>query len=191
MRDLACSALMLLSLCLAVPASGQSDLSCPWTEPAELLTDRPSPPDSATVQLGEGIVKVCYSRPSARGRVIFGELVPYDLPWRTGANEPTMMFLTTAAEVAGVRLDPGRYLLLTSPGADEWRVVINSADGTTPEELLENAIERGSGTVPAEVTENFIETFTIRGTGDGPRGALVLEWERTRVEIPLRAIESR
>lgn len=190
MRDLGFSALMLIGLCLAAPASGQSDLSCPWSAPAEFLTDRASPPDSAILQLGNGVVKVCYSRPSARGRVIFGELVPYDRVWRTGANEPTMLFLTTATEVAGVRLDPGRYLLLTSPRRDEWSVVINSAEGTTPEELLNNAVERGIGAVPSDETEDFIETFTIRGTGDGPEGALTLEWERTRVEIPLRAIAS-
>jgi hypothetical protein len=96
------------------------------------------------------------------------------------------MFLTASTVVAGVQLDPGRYLLLTSPAPEQWDVSFNSIEGNTTEEQFNNAVELGRGTVPSSGTEQFIETFTIRGVGGGSEGAFILEWEGTRVEIPIR-----
>ncbi len=90
-----------------------------WEERASHLS-------STTFEVGDGAVRVCYGRPSARERVVFGELVRYRQLWRTGANETTRLYTNRTIEVAGVRLVPGRYSLYTIPDTNEWRVFITS-----------------------------------------------------------------
>jgi hypothetical protein len=153
---------------------------------------RASPYDSATIQVNGQALKVCYGRPMARGREIFGGLVPMGRLWRTGANEPTIVHLPFAAEIAGVRLEPGAYSLYTEPGEQQWTVILNRSisqwghEGSYTEEV--RAQEAGRGTAPAERLDQHVEQFTIRGEA-GPGGAdIILEWERTRVRIPVRAV---
>ena len=157
---------------------------CPWPEAPQLLQDRPSLPDSTTVVIGGASAKVCYSSPRARNRVIFGELVPYDRLWRTGANEPTMLHLPFAGSVAGVDLEPGTYLLFTIPGRDEWIVTVNTSTAPVAE-MLNNNVEVGRGTVRAEALDDHVEALTLRGTTGRNAAELILEWERTRVRIPI------
>ena len=154
------------------------------------VAGRTSPYDSATVSLGGSVAKVCYGRPSAKGRTVFGDLVPFDTLWRTGANEPTILHLPVAAELAGIQLEPGSYSLYTVPGASGWTVVVNRSTSQwghersyTPEV---RAQEVGRAPVPSSRTDSFVETFAIRGEPRGANAAdLVLEWEQTRVRIPL------
>ncbi len=77
-----------LTLGQAQPGNGQAASFTCWIRgPADKLAERPSPLDSSAVQLGGGTIKLCYGRPSARGRKVMGELVPFGQPWRLGANE--------------------------------------------------------------------------------------------------------
>src|SRR5207249_7129364 len=79
-----------LTLAQAQPGNSQAAPFTCWIRgPADKLAERPSPLDSSAVQLGGGTIKLCYGRPSARGRKVMGELVPFDQPWRLGANEAT------------------------------------------------------------------------------------------------------
>jgi len=157
---------------------------CPWPAPPQLLADRPSLPDSAMVEIGANTMKLCYSRPSARGRTIFGELVPFGRPWRTGANEPTMLHLSANAIVAGVALNAGTYILLTVPGEDKWQILFNTTTASNPDEMFNALTEVGRGEVPVERTSEYVETLTIRFEQD-PSPELVLEWENTRVRVPI------
>ena len=161
---------------------------CPWPAPPQFLTDRPSLPDSAVASIGTEAVKVCYSRPSARGRVIFGELVPFGRPWRTGANEPTMLHLSARANVAGVTLDPGTYVLLTVPAEDHWRILFNTSTASDPNEMFNALTEIGRGSVPVETVADPVETLTMRFE-QTPLPVLVIEWERTRVRVPIEILE--
>jgi hypothetical protein len=157
------------------------------------LEGRASPYDSATVAIAGTQLKVCYGRPSARGRtMIGGEHVPYGELWRTGANEPTIVHTPIPIAIAGVHLDPGSYSLYTIPDPETWTVILNASTGQWGHESRYTgevaAQEVGRGMVAAERTEAHIETFTIRGEpADGNRAFLVLEWERTRVRIPVEA----
>lgn len=154
---------------------------------------RASPYDSALVQAGELQAKICYGRPSAKGRnMIGGELVPYGKLWRTGANEPTIIHLATSAEIAGIALEPGSYSLYTIPEAESWTVIVNRAiaqwghESTYREEV--EAQEVGRATVAREDLGEHVETFTIRSEAADAGGAqIVLEWETTRVRIPISA----
>ena len=108
-------ALTTLALLSAGAHAQEVPLKCEPRASGEELTQRQSLYDSASVRVENMGAKVCYSRPIARGRVIFGGLVPYDILWRTGANEPTTIHLPFAAEIAGIALEPGKYSIYTVP----------------------------------------------------------------------------
>jgi DUF2911 family protein len=153
---------------------------------------RKSPLDSLTFTVGKRPVKLCYGRPSSRGRVMVGgKAVPYGRLWRTGANEPTIFFNPLSVTLAGLKLAPGMYSLYTVPGAAEWQVIVNRSVSQWGEESnytpQVQAQEVGRATVKTETLVEPIETFTIRAE-PGPAGAasLVLEWERSRIRIPIK-----
>lgn len=154
---------------------------------------RGSPLDSLSFKVGTADVKVCYGRPSAKGRtMIGGEAVPFGKLWRTGANEPTMIHTTGPLVIAGVAVPAGSYSLYTVPGAKSWQVIVNKSitqwghEGRYTPEV--KAQEVGTGTVPSEATTTPVEQFTITGQ-PGLRGStdLVLTWEKTKVVIPIAA----
>jgi hypothetical protein len=91
----------------------------------ELELPRPSPKASVTQTIGLTDVTISYSRPGVKGRVIWGELVPYDKVWRTGANEATTISFSRDVKIGGQNIPAGAYSLLTIPGKEEWMVVIN------------------------------------------------------------------
>ena len=102
------------------PARCCSRTTCP-------LEGRKSPLDSLTFTVAKQPVKLCYGRPSSRGRtMIGGAAVPYGKLWRTGANEPTIFFTPVALDASpGSRVPPGTYSLYTVPGATEWEIIVN------------------------------------------------------------------
>ena len=157
---------------------------CLWSRPAEVLTPLPSPPDSTILRAGATTLKVCYSRPSVRGRRIFGEVVEYGKPWRTGANEPTFLFLSGPAEIAGVRLETGRYILMTVPGPDRWTILLSTSTAPTPVQMFGALVEVGRGQVPVERLDTPVERLTITAA-TGPQPGLLLEWEHVRVRLPV------
>jgi hypothetical protein len=185
-------ALALLSLASA-PSPTAADSACPVLLPNDVpVKGRQSPLDSLTFTAGGKRVKVCYGRPSARGRtMIGGQGVPYGKLWRTGANEPTVIFTPVSLEIAGVTVEPGRYSLYTVPGEKEWEVIVNRStsqwghENSYTDEV--RAQEVGRGKAPAEKLTAPVETFTITAepaSGDIQR--LVLTWEKTKVAIPVK-----
>jgi hypothetical protein len=88
-----------------------------------------SPEDVATFEQGKLNVRVLYNRPYKKGREIFGELVPYDVVWRTGANESTTFETNMDLTIEGKKLPAGKYSLWTIPGVDVWSVIFNSQYG--------------------------------------------------------------
>lgn len=154
------------------------------------LEGRASPYDSVAVQLPEAAVKICYGRPSARGRtMIGGEAVPFGELWRTGANEPTTLHTTGPLEVGGIRIEAGSYSLYTRPGEESWELFLNSSTDRwgIPINDEVRASEVGSATLPRERPPEHVETLTLRFVDASDAGAdLVLEWEEFRVTIPVR-----
>ena len=155
------------------------------------LATRKSPLDSVAFTVGGTEVKVCYGRPSLRGRKMVGaEAVSFGRIWRTGANEPTMIHTTGPLVVAGIKIPAGSYSLYTVPGATTWEVIVNRSITQWGEESnytdAVKAQEVGRGKVRVETVSAPIETFTIRpAPASGDAKLLVLEWEKTRVGIPI------
>lgn len=157
---------------------------------AEAAAERVSPRDSTSIELEAGTAKVCYGAPSMRDREIMGELVPYDEPWRMGADEATALHVTFPAEIAGVAVDPGAYSLMAIPGPDSWEIIVNrNAERwgipITDEVRSEDV---GSGSVTPEETDSAVERMRYSFEEEGSDAAtLYLEWENTRVPIPVEA----
>ncbi|MGQ0813041.1 MAG: DUF2911 domain-containing protein [Gemmatimonadota bacterium] len=147
-----------------------------------------SPGDSIEGDLGHGVVMVTYGRPSKRGRVIFGGLVPWGQIWRTGANAASMIHFTIDVEIEGVRVPKGTYSFWTIPERNQWQFIINKQTwqwGTVYDEKQDVA----RITVQTETVPVPVETFTIDFKPQPPNGALMmLTWDRTRVLVPMKAL---
>ena len=186
------SILLIAALALAQAQAGSrqaAPFTCWIRGPADKLAERASPLDSIAVQIGAGTMKLCYSRPAARGRKVVGGLVPFDQPWRLGANEATSIQVPFAAEIAGVRVEPGTYTLYAIPGASKWQIVVNRSVQRwgVPIDNDVRAKDVGAGTVTTESLGAPVETLTLKfAPAAGNTTELVLEWEKTRVRIPIR-----
>jgi len=138
-------------------------------------------------------VKLCYGRPSARGRkMIGGENVPYAKLWRTGANEPTVIFTPVALDIAGVKVAPGKYSIYSVPNEKEWEIIVNRStsqwghESTYTKEV--QAQEVGRGKAQVQKLTKPVETFTIvPHPAPGEVQHLYLDWETTRVVVPVKA----
>lgn len=129
-------------------------------------------------------VKVVYGQPSKKGRVIFGELVPYGQVWRTGANKATEITFAKDATFGGKPVKAGTYSLFTIPEKEEWTIILNSALkqwGAYEYEKIKdkNVLEVK---VPATAAKAEVEKFTI----SLPANQLVLEWDKTKVSVPVK-----
>jgi hypothetical protein len=145
----------------------------------------------ATVELSEGDLQlsVFYNRPYKKGREIFGGLVPYGEVWRTGANEATTFTTNKDLMIDGQILPAGKYTLWTIPGPDQWTVIFNGKqyswgvnfNGKPSREPEADVLEVQ---VPVQTLEQPVEQFTI-SFEEGENLSLALEWDRTRVAVPL------
>jgi hypothetical protein len=157
------------------------------------LAGRKSPLDSLTFTIARQPVKVCYGRPSSRGRTMLGgKDIPYGKLWRTGANEPTIFYAPIPLRVAGLNVPPGVYSLYTVPGPREWEIIVNRSISQWGKEdqytAKVKAQELGRAKVKSEVLKTPVETFTIKAEPEGDNAAsLLLDWEKTRVRIPVQA----
>ncbi len=154
-----------------------------------LKVPAPSPLQTFKQNFALGEVSVEYSRPSAKSRVIFGDVVPFGKIWRTGANASTKITFSDAVKLEGVTVQPGTYALYTIPGKDVWEVMLYSdlnLGGSVHEYKTENEVLRlkvKPSTLPA-----LVETFTIQINNVKPSSASIdLSWEKTQVSIALTA----
>jgi hypothetical protein len=190
--------LLTAGLALFAPSSALSrplppaDPACITMNTKQLPLDkRKSPLDSTSFTVAGKPVKVCYGRPSLRGRqMLGGEAVPFGQIWRTGANEPTMIHATGPITIAGLKVPAGTYSLYTVPGKTDWEVVVNRSITQWGEESnYTDAVKKqelGRATVKAESISAPVERFTIRAEpASGEAKELELEWEKTRVRIPV------
>lgn len=184
--------LLAISLAVGGGAPGPAPHACITMNTRQLpLATRKSPLDSVSFTVGGTAVKVCYGRPSLRSRhMLGGAAVPFGRLWRTGANEPTMIHTAGPIRIGGIRVPAGSYSLYTVPGPGEWDVIVNRSITQWGEESnyteAVKAQEVGRTRVKARTLATPVETLTIRAEpASGDASALVLEWEKTRVTVPL------
>jgi hypothetical protein len=145
---------------------------------------RPSPPAQAQCKFSDGkTITVNYSSPRAKGRKIFGGLVPYGEVWRTGANDATTFVTSGDLTIAGNVVPAGSYTIFTVPTADKWTLIINKHTGEwgIPYKYESEEVTR----VPMTVSKTSapVENFTISFDQSGGGCTLQLSWENTQASL--------
>jgi len=152
---------------------------------AQVKVPQASPKSTLTQAVGLTNVEIAYSRPSAKGRDVFNNLVPFGKLWRTGANENTTISFSDDVVIDGKTLAKGKYALFTTPRADTWEIIFYSATDNwgTPENWDETKVALRTNAKP-EMLDRFVESFTIGINNlDNNFAHLELSWEKTIVAI--------
>ncbi len=156
-----------------------------YTSPSTYM-ERSSPLQTLDLELEGDRVLVCYGSPSARERKVFGGIVPYDRLWRFGANEPTRLYTSTDLVIGEVVVPKGRYSVYAIPGENSWEVFISTSTFHWGNVINRGVREQeiGSFDIQPEYNNTFVESFTIRFED----AELLVEWENTRLRIPVTNI---
>jgi len=169
--------LLLLSIAgyLSQPVTAQS-----------IKTPAPSTPQYVKQDFGLSSIELSYSRPGIKGRKIFGDLVPFDKVWRTGANQATTLTFGDPVTIGGTKIPAGKYGLLSIPGADEWTLIITrQLDVTSP-----TAYKPDQDIVRVKVSPHqlpfSVETFTILFSDVTSNSCnLQILWDNVIVMLPV------
>jgi hypothetical protein len=137
-------------------------------------TDNPSP-----------VIKVIYSRPSVKGRVIFGDLIKFGEVWRVGANENTEIKFYKAVSIGGTNIPAGTYSLFAIPEKDKWTIIINKEIDLWGAYAYDESKNIAKVTVPVKSVSTVIEALSIAFTTQGSVANLVIGWDKTTVEVPI------
>jgi hypothetical protein len=152
---------------------------------AQVKTPAPSPKAVVNQVVGLTDVTLDYSRPSAKGRIIFGDLVPFGKLWRTGANANSTITFSEDVVIKGTTLPKGKYAIFTTPKADMWEVVFYTATDNwgTPENWDANKVAVLTNVDPIMLNHS-IETFTMSiGNITNDSATLDIAWEKTMVSV--------
>jgi hypothetical protein len=156
--------------------------------PATAQVKLPSPAPTQTIKqdFGMGSIELTYSRPGARGRMVFGDLVRNGQLWRTGANEATRLVFTTPVEIGGRKIDSGTYVLYTIPDEESWQIIINRGINNWGIEGYKESEDVVNFTAPVVKTSTKIETFTMQFANVTPQSCeLQLMWDKKIVALPI------
>lgn len=149
---------------------------------------RQSPPGTAEFTFQDGKkVQITYNRPSMRGRKIYGELVPFNRVWRTGANEATTLKTDVALDINGTQVPAGTYTLFTLPSEGNWKLIVNKQTGQWGTDYKQDQ-DLARIDMQKEALPRQAEQFTI--SFEPPNGSttkLNLDWENTRQSVTIAA----
>jgi tetratricopeptide (TPR) repeat protein len=145
-----------------------------------------SPKQKLMQEFGAGSVEIAYSRPSMKGRKIFGSLEKYGEVWRTGANEATTVRFTEPVTIANQKLDSGTYALFTIPSATEWVVIFNKAVNSWGAYDYKKEEDVVRINIKPNMFKPALELFTI-DFRNIKKDALDmrLAWENTEIVLPI------
>ncbi|MCK8495743.1 DUF2911 domain-containing protein [Spirosoma sp. RP8] len=156
---------------------------------AQLKIPAASPAQTTKQSFALGEITLEYSRPATKGRSIFGDLVPYDKVWRTGANATTKITFSSDVKLEGKEVKAGTYGLFTIPGKNSWQVMLSkdlNLGANVGNYKQENEVVRV--TVKPTTLANKVETFTINIADIMPSSAVLeIMWDKTRVPVTITA----
>ncbi len=154
----------------------------------ELKLPAPSPSTVVKQDFSTSNIEISYSRPSVRGRKIFGDLIPYGEIWRTGANSATRLTFGEELSFNGHKIPAGSYALYTVPGAKEWKIIINKGIGNWGVSGFDPKDDLATFTVPVSQTTETVQSFTISVDNITINSFdLSIAWENSKVVIPVKA----
>jgi hypothetical protein len=147
---------------------------------------RPSPPAQAQCKLPDGkTVTIDYSSPRAKGRKIFGDLVPFGKVWRAGANEATTFVTTADLKVGGKDVPAGNYTIFAIPSADKWSLIISKGTGEWGTDYPGESKDLTRVEMKTSKTSGPVENFTIAFDQMGKGCTLGMSWENTEASVML------
>lgn len=169
-----------------IAAAVALSLTAPSLDAQTFEVPRASPRTQVDERIGLTDVSYSYSRPSMRGREIFGALVPYGEIWRTGANAATTISFSNDVTFGGEDVPAGSYALFTIPSETEWTVILNATAQQWGSYAYDASVDVARMKVPVHTLREPVETFAIGLTDmDAEAAHLTLEWETTRVSVPI------
>ena len=150
----------------------------------------PAPSPTAVVKqdFSTSNIEITYSRPAARGRKIFGALIPFGQVWRTGANSATKINFGEDVMLANTALKAGSYALYTIPGEKSWKIIINKGTGNWGVSGFDEKDDVAQFEIPVQKLTETVQSFTISIDNImNNKCDLVLSWENTKIVIPVFA----
>ena len=176
--------LRLFSAAIAIAALTSNSLN------AQLKVPAPSPLQTVKQAFALSDITVEYSRPSARGRVVFGDVVPFGKVWRTGANNATKITFGEDVKVEGMDVKAGTYAIYTIPNKDSWEIMLYkdlTLGGNVEEYKKENELIRFV-VKPVTMSGDKVETFSIDFSEMNANNTKIeLVWEKIRVPFKVVA----
>ena len=158
----------------------------------EALKQRPSPLSIVSARYKDTYLKITYSEPHKKGRIIFGDLVPYGQVWRTGANEATEITITQDIQIVNTTLKAGTYSLFTIPEKETWTIIINKDLGLWGAYNYNAKMDVMRFTVPAQTLQGAVyEPFTIQIDQKNNKANIVMLWDSIRILIPIQFNEPK
>ncbi|HJR67249.1 MAG TPA: DUF2911 domain-containing protein [Gemmatimonadaceae bacterium] len=150
-----------------------------------------SPRDSLTARLSDATITVRYARPRKRGRTIFGDIVPWDSVWRTGANDATVLTTDRNLEIGGTLVPAGSYTLFTIPSRTGATLIINRETMRDGEPLAGTDYDARHDLARIPMTTKTlaapVEALTIEVTPGAEAGVIRIAWDTREMTVPVRA----
>jgi hypothetical protein len=146
-----------------------------------------SPRDTARASIGATSISIDYSRPLARGRILLGNVIPYDRVWRTGANAATQFTTSAPLKLAGIQLAAGTYTLWTVPHNNGVDLIVNGQSGQWGTQY-DASHDIGKAPMQSSTLATPVDQFTISVAGkDARHGTLTMQWGSFRWTAPIEA----
>jgi len=151
---------------------------------AQLNLPAPSPKATVSQTVGLTDISIEYSSPGVKGRTIFGDLVPYDKVWRTGANASTKITFSKDVSISGTKVPKGTYAILTIPGKTQWTVILSKNTTASvneykqEEDMLRLTVTPEAAPMRERLAFQFVDFEDSKVT-------VSLEWDKTRVSFPV------
>lgn len=148
----------------------------------------PSPTQTIKQDFALSSIEVNYSRPAMKGRVIFGDLVPFGKVWRTGANNATKVTFGEDVEIGGVAVKAGSYALYSIPEKNEWEIILNKGTQNWGSSGYATSDDVARFKVKTKALAQSVESFTIQiADVVSNKASIEIMWEKTGVSIPVVA----
>ncbi|HEX8460290.1 MAG TPA: DUF2911 domain-containing protein [Segetibacter sp.] len=157
---------------------------------AQVVMPQPSPTQFIRQDFGLGKIELTYSRPSVRGRSLFGEntvLAPAGKPWRTGANSATKIHFTDNVIIGGKSLDTGNYVIYTVPNKMQWDVVLSKGTAYPGSEGFKESDDVVRVKAPVKTMNEMNESFTMQFANvQNETCDLQMRWGNSVVALPIK-----
>ena len=149
-------------------------------------TSQKSIPSETSKQVGGTTIKIAYTAPAVRGRVIWGALVPYDKIWVTGAHNATSLEVGKDFRVGNKTVPGGKYALFTIPGKEEWTVILNKNWNQHQTDNYKESEDIVRLKVKPQTTGQVVERLKYEIDQTGEKTAdIIISWEKIRVPFSI------